>query len=181
MDIEKRRASWRAYDARNRVRRAAAARAYSKSHRDQINARDRADWAAGDPAKRRAIEKYRATHQAAVRAYMRAWRTAHPDSPRAEYLRHRDGYLRRAVERRARERSAPGSFTTIELREKIALLGGCCIYCGRSDVKLGPDHKIPLSRGGSNDITNIVPACKPCNSRKRHRTASEFLALQRTA
>lgn len=39
-----------------------------------------------------------------------------------------------------------------------------------------PDHVIPLSRGGSNSITNVVPACKPCNSGKRDLLLSEWYA-----
>lgn len=31
------------------------------------------------------------------------------------------------------------------------------------------------ARGGSNDISNIVPACRSCNSRKGARTIDEFL------
>jgi len=69
-----------------------------------------------------------------------------------------------------------GSHTVEEWLEKKELLGQCCIYCGRSDVPLTRDHKIPLFRGGSNDIYNIVPACKPCNSSKRISTAKEFLS-----
>ena len=28
------------------------------------------------------------------------------------------------------------------------------------------DHLIPMSRGGTNDWTNVVTACSPCNTRK---------------
>jgi 5-methylcytosine-specific restriction endonuclease McrA len=111
------------------------------------------------------------------RARSAAWKKAHPEAARADYVANRDGYLRRAIARRVRERGAPGSYTAQEWRDKVELLGGCCIYCGRDDVKLGPDHKVPLSRGGSNDIENIVPACRSCNSRKRTRTAHEYLGL----
>ena len=30
------------------------------------------------------------------------------------------------------------------------------------------DHKIPLSRGGTSDRINIVPACKECNNKKKY-------------
>ena len=30
------------------------------------------------------------------------------------------------------------------------------------------DHKIPLSRGGTSDRINIVPACKECNTKKKY-------------
>jgi 5-methylcytosine-specific restriction endonuclease McrA len=43
-----------------------------------------------------------------------------------------------------------------------------CQYCGRPAAELKPrealtrDHVIPISRGGTNDWTNVVTACSPC-------------------
>jgi 5-methylcytosine-specific restriction endonuclease McrA len=31
------------------------------------------------------------------------------------------------------------------------------------------DHVIPVSRGGTDDLTNLRPACAPCNNRKGNR------------
>jgi hypothetical protein len=36
------------------------------------------------------------------------------------------------------------------------------------------DHLIPLSRGGTNDWTNVVTACSPCNTRKGNRLPEEL-------
>lgn len=48
----------------------------------------------------------------------------------------------------------------------LRAFGYRCAYCGRSDVPLEKDHRVPVSRGGTEDPTNLVPACKPCNVRK---------------
>ena len=47
---------------------------------------------------------------------------------------------------------------------------GICYYCGKKvkPEELTMDHKIPLSRGGTSDRINIVPACKECNNRKKY-------------
>jgi 5-methylcytosine-specific restriction endonuclease McrA len=76
--------------------------------------------------------------------------------------------------RRARKFGNGGSHTLEELTEKFAELGNACYYCG-CDGKLTIDHDIPLARGGSDNIENILPACRPCNSRKKARTTQEFL------
>lgn len=52
-----------------------------------------------------------------------------------------------------------------------------CLYCG-SDLSgrrslATRDHVIPTSRGGRNQWTNVVTACRACNSRKDDRTPDE--------
>lgn len=57
-----------------------------------------------------------------------------------------------------------------------------CFYCCKPLSLLAApgaliaskDHKTPVSRGGSDLIDNIVPACIPCNSRKGDMTEEEF-------
>jgi 5-methylcytosine-specific restriction endonuclease McrA len=42
-----------------------------------------------------------------------------------------------------------------------------CAYCGRrAKGKLTQDHITPLSQGGNHTLSNIVPACSSCNSKK---------------
>jgi len=40
-----------------------------------------------------------------------------------------------------------------------------CIYCGATslETKLHIDHKTPVSQGGTNNVDNLVVACKQCN------------------
>lgn len=41
-----------------------------------------------------------------------------------------------------------------------------CVYCGRSaadDTELHVDHVHPTSRGGTDEIDNLVTACAECN------------------
>jgi 5-methylcytosine-specific restriction endonuclease McrA len=46
--------------------------------------------------------------------------------------------------------------------------GNLCLYCGRScrDRELTRDHILPLSRGGLDAWSNVVAACRACNSLK---------------
>lgn len=50
-----------------------------------------------------------------------------------------------------------------------------CVYCGQRGGYLECDHVIPISRGGSNDISNLVTACFTCNRSKRNKTPEEWL------
>ena len=65
--------------------------------------------------------------------------------------------------------------TLPHLREFERLFPGQrCFYCG--DVPNSVDHVIPRSKGGSNDNSNKVPACSPCNQMKANMTLEEFTA-----
>lgn len=50
-----------------------------------------------------------------------------------------------------------------------------CQYCGSSapEVVLEIDHMMPVSKGGHNDIMNLITSCKACNAGKRHRELSD--------
>ena len=49
-----------------------------------------------------------------------------------------------------------------------------CQYCGAKARKLHCDHIYPLSRGGSNEMRNLVTACQRCNQSKHDKTISEW-------
>lgn len=53
--------------------------------------------------------------------------------------------------------------------------GAICCYCGSTD-DLTIDHVTPLARGGSNDLANLVVACRICNSSKGARLLEEWLS-----
>ncbi len=55
-----------------------------------------------------------------------------------------------------------------------------CQYCGAKGVAVHADHKLPKSRGGSNDIDNLVTACGRCNASKGNLTVEEWLRSGRT-
>lgn len=55
---------------------------------------------------------------------------------------------------------------------------GKCFYCDDQltiDDEWHIEHKQPKSKGGTNDIENLVPSCKSCNLKKHNKTAKEFL------
>ena len=76
--------------------------------------------------------------------------------------------------RRERVRGHP-AFSAAEWMALVAEHAGRCAYCGASGL-LHADHRIPVSRGGTNTIENIVPACARCNLRKHVMTEAEFRA-----
>lgn len=70
-----------------------------------------------------------------------------------------------------------------EVREAVhAKYGGRCAYCGRKieykDMQI--DHFIPKrgrSDSGSDDIANLMPACRMCNHYKRANSLEVFRRL----
>jgi 5-methylcytosine-specific restriction endonuclease McrA len=129
-----------------------------------------------------------------ARAGMRRWRRDHPDEhsedSRTYYARNKDKVAERiarykdlnpdvkrtcAQNRRARKIAAGGSFTLKEWNDLVASYGGRCAYCGKKGP-LTVDHRVPFFRGGTNAISNILPACHLCNFRKHTLSEAEFRA-----
>lgn len=48
-----------------------------------------------------------------------------------------------------------------------------CVYCGYfADLTI--DHIVPVSRGGTNSVSNLATACRSCNSSKNDKTPEEW-------
>jgi len=145
-----------------------------------------------DPEKSRTIDqRYKATHPLQLRAYnkRRYWADPEGERLRAETWReenaeanqrqqqhwrrtHRELVLEQGQRRRARKSAAPvNDFTAKEWRVLCKALGYRCVYCGERFpfTQLTQDHIIPLSKGGAHTLSNILPACRSCNSRKGNR------------
>lgn len=63
---------------------------------------------------------------------------------------------------------------------ELVRLGVTCCYCGivlRNDGQSRDgatwDHIVPVCQGGTDDASNLVPACRGCNSRKGGRTPEQ--------
>ncbi len=54
---------------------------------------------------------------------------------------------------------------------------GICAICGDSisEDNFTIDHIIPLSKGGTDDISNLQPACRACNEIKNNFSQEELL------
>jgi 5-methylcytosine-specific restriction endonuclease McrA len=53
-----------------------------------------------------------------------------------------------------------------------------CCYCGEPTEDIEKDHFIAVSNGGGYTATNIVPACKSCNSSKQDKDFFEWYPSQ---
>lgn len=74
--------------------------------------------------------------------------------------------------RRAWEKGGDGSYTQEQWETLCDFYGRKCLKCGKSEpeIKLTPDHIVPLSRHGDNTIDNIQPLCLICNISKNAKT-----------
>lgn len=72
-----------------------------------------------------------------------------------------------------------GKFTSYQWQQKIEYYSNRCYLCKESLVNkiVHIEHRIPISRGGTNWIANIAPACSKCNLKKGNKTEKEFLEI----
>ena len=108
------------------------------------------------------------------------WRMRNPDRARATYKAwvEKNIELRRSHSRnrRAVQASASGVFTGDDAKKILTLQRGKCPVCKASlDDGYHVDHIHPLSKGGTNDKSNIQLLCPHCNWSKNARDPLAFM------
>lgn len=94
----------------------------------------------------------------------------------AETARLAPSIAKRALFRRKKS----GFERSLQFKRKLVLAGDPpCTYCGIPSAR-GVDHIMPTARGGKHGLTNLTPACGPCNNEKNNRTPAEWKAWRLT-
>lgn len=112
--------------------------------------------------------------------YQRRYRRQNRDKMKARqrvyYSKNPNANRRYKALRRARERSAEGTYSEAEANVLLSMYN-TCPACGEGfteDAKPTLDHIVPITRNGTNYITNLMPLCKRCNSSKNAKTPEEW-------
>ena len=99
----------------------------------------------------------------------------HGDAIRLHDREWRRNYLRaRAVIRRVRQQAAQGRYNADDIELLFKRQKGRCGWCRAKLNRTKPrathvDHVIPLTKGGSNKRSNLLLACRSCNSHKSNK------------
>ena len=102
-------------------------------------------------------KEYRVKYPEKHKEHVRRWNKSNPEKRRIY-----------TMNRIARLKNSEGSFTSEEWEVLKKSCEYSCLCCGVKEpkTKLSIDHVIPLSKNGSNSITNIQPLCLSCNQKK---------------
>jgi len=136
-------------------------REYYISHLDEERARSAKYYLTHLDERLDACAKYRTANRDKVRTRISDWGKKHPERKRAYWRRYQ-----------AFKNNAPGrGFTVQDEMDTLKKWNWTCAYCGCDltglpSKQVHMDHVLALSKGGAHDSTNIVPACRACNSKK---------------
>lgn len=143
-------------------------------------ARRTAKYRAANPEKVKAgIDAWRLKNKAAANASSTAWaikNRARSCATSAAWKKANREYVRADVQnRRAMVLAASGRHSAKDISEIMALQRFKCANCAKSLKKeYHIDHRMPLSRGGSNDRSNIDLLCPKCNLAKSSKLPHVF-------
>jgi 5-methylcytosine-specific restriction endonuclease McrA len=161
-----------------------------KNRRERLEQYDRYEKArASLPHRVEARRKYQEEHKEQIAQYKKIWTANNKErvdaSKRSYYEREREDIIARSKtwaennpekvrqaktnnlrKRRAARHASRGNFTVEDFRELCERYGNKCLACGDTEAALEADHVVPMTKGGSDNISNIQPLCGGCNRKK---------------
>jgi len=164
-------------------------KAYREEHHDTLNEYGKKYYSDHKEELNEKGRIYREEHQDEIREWRRTYNEEHREEKATrdkEYRQTPQGRMvRRAAHhrRRARKKGSGGSYTAAQIQAQLKRQKYRCYYAGCGHAKFEKkngkhifhiDHIVPLSRGGTNTIDNIVLSCPTCNMHKHNKLPHEW-------
>lgn len=155
----------------------AGTRAHYLANKKKIDAKNTA-WAKANPeARNKHASNWRARNPEIVKAQKNRWRQANPEKIAEQRKAWNKSNPEKArlytAIRRARKKSNGVFKVTPEDVSKLLTQG--CAYCPSPATTV--DHVVPLAKGGSHSIGNLVGSCLDCNLSKGSKFLFEWKRL----
>lgn len=136
----------------------------------------RKQWADNNKEKSAHIKRnYWKNNPDKISASSRKWQQANKDHVREVaniWIANNKEKVNATQHRRRARKASNGVFRVLD-KELIKLYSSKCFYCPSKEA-IEADHVLPISRGGSHGIGNLLPACRSCNASKGNKTIMEF-------
>lgn len=100
------------------------------------------------------------------------WTKKYRQTEKGKAIQTKDYNRRRAVKKQV----LISLYSTEDLQNRFKEFNGLCAYCDQPSTSI--DHFIPISFGGADCLSNLIPACLFCNSSKGNRHAASWYASQ---
>ena len=136
---------------------------YYQEHKEKYQAYARKRYYENRDERLVYARQYRKKHKKEQRAYFHQYRKENPDKVQECRQRRRASITNAAI----------NDFIAADWQAVLIHYDNKCAYCGEAKMALELEHIIPISRGGNNTISNIVPACEACNDKKYVSTPAE--------
>ena len=158
---------------------------YVKEYRER-NAQKMREWANESyarhkPARNMYNKKYNELNRDKMNEWKRAYHHKNKDKDWYIVSKRNSGNKRRAIKRSTSDGTIPYNVKyplNTELETLLGLQGNKCYICD-TDLNKGKhlDHHVPLSRGGTHTIDNVVWLCPTCNRQKFSKVPCTLLLI----
>lgn len=154
-------------------------RAYYKANSDRLKAKSRELYYDDHEGELQKRQEWRDANRDLIRAQARAY---------GQNPKQKERVRKTSAAYRARKSLCAGTVTQERKDRLLAAYNNCCAVCSvpmtntsrRTPTSFTWDHIVPLSMGGRDDDSNLLPMCQSCNSTKGKKSLLGWLGFHRT-